>query len=84
MVWQIRAIIQSGHPAGARVGVAVRSAVPLFILIFASAYYLVSRDDPSTFTSELTRTDALYFTITVLATVGFGDISPHAEYVRLV
>ena len=32
--------------------------------------------DPSSFGEPLTRSDALYFTITIFATVGFGDINP--------
>lgn len=31
----------------------------------------------------LTRTDSLYFTVTVFATVGFGDISPASQAARL-
>ena len=36
------------------------------------------------FTEALSRSDALYFTITVFATVGFGDISAQDEVARLV
>jgi voltage-gated potassium channel len=32
----------------------------------------------------LTRTDALYFTVTVFATVGFGDIVATTQVARLV
>jgi hypothetical protein len=32
----------------------------------------------------LTRTDALYFTVTVFSTVGFGDIAPKSEVARVV
>ena len=32
--------------------------------------------DPGSFTEPLTRTDSLYFVVTVFATVGFGDITP--------
>jgi voltage-gated potassium channel len=32
----------------------------------------------------LTKTDALYFTVTVFATVGFGDIVPRTELARIV
>ena len=35
-------------------------------------------------TEVSSRTDALHFTITVFATVGFGDISPVAEGARIV
>ena len=36
------------------------------------------------FSQPLTRTDALYFTVTVFSTVGFGDITAKAESARLV
>jgi hypothetical protein len=38
----------------------------------------------SNFSEPLTRTDALYFTVTVFATVGFGDITAKTEAARLV
>jgi voltage-gated potassium channel len=44
----------------------------------------MSRGDPTTFTAPLSRTDALYFTVTIFATVGFGDISAKSEAARLV
>jgi voltage-gated potassium channel len=39
---------------------------------------------PSSFGTPLTRTDALYFTVTVFSTVGFGDITAKTETARLV
>jgi voltage-gated potassium channel len=36
------------------------------------------------FSQPLTHTDALYFTVTVFATVGFGDITAKTEAARLV
>jgi voltage-gated potassium channel len=83
MVWYIRAILQSDHP-GLRALEGLFIAVPVFILLFATAYYLMSRGDPASFTAPLTRTDALYFTVTIFATVGFGDISARAQSARLV
>ena len=53
--------------------------VPLFILMFATAYYVMGRAESEAFTEALSRTDALYFTVAVFATVGFGDMSPQAE-----
>jgi voltage-gated potassium channel len=38
----------------------------------------------SNFSEPLTRTDALYFTVTVFSTVGFGDITAKTEAARLV
>jgi hypothetical protein len=36
------------------------------------------------FNQPLNHTDALYFTVTVFATVGFGDITPTTDAARLV
>ena len=36
------------------------------------------------FTEPLTRSDSLYLTVTIFATVGFGDISARAVTARLV
>ncbi len=41
----------------------------------------MSESQPA-FSESLTRTDALYFTITVFSTVGFGDITPLTQYAR--
>jgi voltage-gated potassium channel Kch len=45
---------------------------------------MLSYQQPSTFSEPLTRTDALYFTVTTFATVGFGDVVPRTETVRLL
>jgi voltage-gated potassium channel len=36
---------------------------------------IMSLDNPATFTERFSRSDALYFTITIFSTVGFGDIT---------
>ena len=36
------------------------------------------------FTQPMTRLDSLYFTVTVLTTVGFGDISARSELARAI
>ena len=83
MLWQLRAIAQSNNP-GLRALEGLFLAIPLFLLLFAAAYYLMGRADASDFTAPLSRTDALYFTVTIFSTVGFGDISAKAEAARLV
>jgi hypothetical protein len=83
IVWQVRAIETSDQP-GIRAVQALASATPLFLLLFASTYFVLSRDDAAMFAEPLSRTDALYFTVTIFATVGFGDISAQAETARLV
>jgi voltage-gated potassium channel len=82
IAWQVRAIIRSAYPA-IRATQSLASTTPLFLLLFASTYFTMSLDDPGTFTEPLTRSDALYFAITVFSTVGFGDISPESQTARL-
>ena len=83
IAWQVRAIEASDYP-GIRAVQALASTTPLFLLLFASTYFVLSRDDAAMFAEPLNRTDALYFTVTIFATVGFGDISAQAETARLV
>jgi hypothetical protein len=83
-IWQIRQITRSAYP-GVRAIEALAITAPLFLLLFAATYFLLAQDDPANFsTHTLTRTDALYFTITILATVGFGDITATSQTARLL
>jgi voltage-gated potassium channel len=83
VAWEILAVTKSSFP-GLRAAEAVAVSVPLLIMIFASAYFVTERIHPHSFTEPLTRIDAVYFTITVLATVGFGDISALSEAARVL
>jgi len=58
-------------------------AVPLFLLLFATGYYVLASVTPGAFTELVNRTDALYFTVTVFSTVGFGDIAPVTQPARV-
>jgi len=73
----------SPHP-GVRAAETLAFILPFFLLLFASTYFVMERASAVSFTQPLTRTDALYFTVTVFTTVGFGDISAKAEAARVV
>jgi voltage-gated potassium channel len=82
--WQIRAITRDAHPS-IRAIEALAVTAPLFLLLFAATYFVMARADPGNFnTHTLTRTDALYFTVTIFATVGFGDITATSQPARLL
>ena len=83
VVLQVRSILQSRYPA-MRAVEALGAAVPLFVLVFASTYLLLASTRPQAFTEPLSHTDALYFTMTVFSTVGFGDIAPRSDMARLI
>jgi voltage-gated potassium channel len=81
--WQVRRIVAARYP-GVRAVEALAVTAPLFLLLFASAYYLMARSVPGSFSGALTRTDSLYFTVSTFSTVGFGDITAVSEAARLV
>lgn len=81
--WQLRKVVQAPFP-GLRALELLATGVPLFLLLFASAYVMMGVVDDRAFNEALSRSDALYFTVTVFATVGFGDIVPVDATARTV
>ncbi|MFJ4203962.1 potassium channel family protein [Streptomyces sviceus] len=81
--WEVRAIVRSPHPR-LRAIEALAATVALFLVLFASGYYMLDRTTPGSFSESLTRTDALYFTLTTLSTVGFGDITARSQTGRVL
>ena len=65
---------------------ALATSVPLFLLLFASTYLVLATIDSGnfSFSEPMTHTSALYFTVTVFATVGFGDITATTDAARLL
>jgi hypothetical protein len=83
VAFQVRAISGSRYP-GLRALEALGVTVPLFLLLFASTYLVLAAISAHSFNQQMNHTDALYFTVTVFATVGFGDITATADVARLV
>jgi voltage-gated potassium channel len=83
VVSQVRWILVSRFP-GLRGVEALATSIPLFLLLFAATYVVLATISASNFSEPLTRTDALYFTVAVFSTVGFGDITAKTETARLV
>jgi voltage-gated potassium channel len=80
---QIPLIVKSRHPI-LRAVEALGVLVPVYLLIFARVYLTNSIGDPAAFTTELDQTSALYFAVTVFATVGFGDIVAQSNQMMLL
>jgi len=83
IAFQVRSIIASPFP-GLRALEALAISIPFFLVLFASTYVVLVAISPGSFTQPMTRTNALYFTVTVFATVGFGDITATTQAARLV
>jgi hypothetical protein len=62
----------------------IGTIVPFFLVIFAGTYIMLSHASQSNFNVPLNHTNALYFTITVLSTVGFGDITPQRDISQII
>ncbi len=80
---QIPAILNARHPI-LRAAVAIGVLLPLYLIVFARVYLSTSLSDPGSFTEPLNHATALYFTVTVFATVGFGDIVAKTDSIRLL
>src|SRR5208282_4722840 len=83
VAWGVKIITGSRYP-GVRAAEALALVLPFFLLLFASTYFVMERNSAASFTEPLTRTDALYFTVTAFTTVGFGDITAKSETARVV
>ena len=58
--------------------------LPLAAVLFALAFFVIDEHSPSQFEGLATRTDALYFTLSTVTTVGFGDITAHGQLARVL
>lgn len=83
VAWQVSAIAHAEYPR-LRAIEALATAVPLFLVLFSATYFLLANELPESFSEPLSRTDALYFTVAVFATVGFGDIAPTTQAARVL
>lgn len=83
IAWQVRTVASSPYP-GIRAVEALAFTLPVFLLLFATTYVVMAHTNASSFSEPLSRTDALYFSMTTLATVGYGDIAAKTEAARLV
>lgn len=83
VVHQVRRIVSSPTPQ-LRAVQTLATFVPLFVVLFSLVYVAMSIASPASFSQPITRITGLYFTVTVLATVGFGDVTAVSDGARIV
>lgn len=81
-VVRLRRVLASERP-GFEASEALIQLLTMLITGFAAVYYAMNRDGTQ-LTSLDTRVDAVYFTVTTLSTVGFGDVAATSQAARLV
>ncbi|MHA6522843.1 potassium channel family protein [Tessaracoccus sp. G1721] len=59
-------------------------AFELVLVIFSMTYYVLALKYPGEFSGLDTRLDALYFSMTTMSTVGYGDIHASGQSARLL
>ena len=85
-VWQIRRISIAEFPE-LRAAEALGIVIAVFLVGFSIVYLSMSNTNVHSFNGfnhPLDHTEALYFTISVFSTVGFGDITAKTDTARLV
>jgi len=78
---QVRGVYKSEYPTLRAIESLILVAA-MFLAIFAMIYVMISISDTSAFTEPLSSFNSYYFSLTVLATVGFGDITPVTTVAR--
>lgn len=81
--WQGRRIVRARYPQ-LRAIETLATLIPLFLFVFAATYLRISLSDSSAFSEVLHKGSALYFTIVVFSTTGFGDIVPRSGVARAI
>lgn len=87
LIWLIVRQLRVQLAAGPDPGVRIRSLITLLypvVVLFALAYYINQSNDPTQFEGLATRTDALYYTVVTLGTVGYGDVHAVGQLARVV
>lgn len=75
---------EAGHVGAARRLDRLLVALIAGVLVFALADYVLATGQEGQFVGLETRTDALYFALTTLTTVGYGDIHPAGQLARVL
>jgi voltage-gated potassium channel len=81
--WQIRRIAYAELPE-LRAVEALGVVIALFLVFFSALYLALSHGNAGTFSQRLDHVRAIYLTITIFSTVGFGDITPRTDGARLL
>jgi voltage-gated potassium channel len=80
---QLRAVAHAEFPT-IRGAEALVVSLVLLLVSFAGIYVGLSSYDSASFNESLDHVAALYFALTTLTTVGFGDIAPVSDAARIV
>lgn len=78
----LRSVARSEYPI-VRAFEALTVSLVLLLVAFGGTYLILSNSDPAAFDETLNHMGGLYFTLTTLTTIGYGDIAPVSDAARL-
>lgn len=81
--YQLRSILVSDHP-NIRAAEALVVTFVAVVVAFSFGYLSMSHASPGNFSQHLDKVKSVYFTLTIITTVGFGDITPATDAARVV
>jgi hypothetical protein len=80
-IHQARRVLHSDFPLLEAVR-CLTSGLVLLVVSFSAAYYVLGTEYDDQIDGIETKLDSLYYTVTVMATVGFGDIAATGQVAR--
>lgn len=87
LAWQIAGQVRRQLTEGDSEAVQLQSVLLLAylgVIVFALGYFFLARSVDDQFADLRTKTDALYFTVSTLGTVGFGDVHATGQAARAI
>jgi voltage-gated potassium channel len=83
--WAITGQVRRQLLSGSDVGIqSLVMLLELVAVVFALGYYLLELSAPAQIAGLQTRTDALYFTLSTVVTVGYGDVHAVGQLARVL
>jgi len=76
--------IERAERPGAAALEALLNVAGLYLTLFAFIYVSLSASSADSFSEPLDKVAGIYFSVTILATVGFGDIAPKTDVAQLL
>jgi voltage-gated potassium channel len=83
--WAITGQVRRQLRGGSDVAIqSLLTLLELVVVVFAYGFFRLEQSRPGEVAGLETRTDALYFTVSTMTTVGFGDIHANGQVARVM